>query len=166
MPKKALECPSLEISRSHLNMTLNRSDKNYPCFEREVGLNDLQSSLQTELSCDFIILWFYFSVMFDLQNKQISGTIDPCDTFTKELYFHNYHSVLKVVTRSYVLIGIFYLHHLVYTTDTTDSALKETISGLLQAFWHTTMPTKRQTPHNLSARLDLIPTAFREKPGS
>lgn len=147
LPMKALESPSLEISRSHPNMTLNKQiwQKQPHCFEREVGVTDLQMPLQTELFCDFRILWFYFSVIFNLQNKQTSRTIDPCDTSTNQLYFHDYDSVFKIVTRSYVLIGMFDLHHLLCTIRHNPLNIKRSnISGLLQVFWSTTMPIKRK----------------------
>jgi len=99
--------------------------------------------------------------MFELQKKQISRTIDPCDISTNRLYFHNYHSAFKIVTKSRVLIGIFGLHHFACPTDSTDWVLKEAVSGLLQAFWGSTMPTKRQTPHSFYTGLDLIYIAFR-----
>lgn len=133
LPKVALESPSWRSTEViWIWPWTARSDNSRPCFERQVGLEDPQRSLQTELSCVFMIPLLYSSVLFNLQNMQISGTIDPCDTFTNQLYFHVYHSFFKIVTKSFVLIVIFDSCHFVCISDTIQSVLKDAVSGLLK----------------------------------
>lgn len=116
-----------------------------------------------EVPSNWIVICFhdsmtYFSVLFDLQNMRISGTIDPCDTFTNQLYFHVYHSVFKIVTILSMSLYIYLRYN--------PFSIKRCSLRLTEAFCGSTMPTKRQTPLNLSVGLDWISTTFREKPGS